>query len=63
MALTEAKVKLVGEDGNAFNLMAIVIRALKKVGRKDLVDSFKKEAMAGDYNQLLVTCMDYVEVS
>ena len=33
------------------------------MGKKDLVDEFTKEATSGDYDHLLQTCMDYVEVS
>lgn len=54
------RVKLVGEDGNAFAILGKVTQALKKNG----VDSkeFLKEAMAGDYDRLLRTCMTWVTV-
>lgn len=55
--------KLVGEDGNAFNLMGIVARKMKSAGvSKEEVSNFLEEAMSGDYNELLVTCMKWVTV-
>ena len=63
MAITKIKVKLVGTDGNAFALMGRVTAALKREGHGDLVDAFMEEAMSGDYDHLLQTCMKYVEVS
>ena len=62
MAKTDVKVKLVGEDGNAFAILGAVSKALKRAGHKDLVDEFMAEATSGDYDHLLATCMDYVEV-
>ena len=59
---TNIKVKLIGEDGNAFAILGRVIKELRRGGRADLVDEFKKEATSGDYNHLLATVMDYVEV-
>ena len=63
MALTNIEVELVGSDGNAFGLMGKVKRALKDGGRSDLVKPFMAEAMSGDYDNLLQTCMKYVEVT
>lgn len=62
MAKTNIKVKLVGANGNAFNIMALVTKALKKNGRKDLVDAYINEATSGDYDELLRVTMEYVEV-
>lgn len=59
----EITVKLSGDDGNAFSIMAKVIKALKKGGHGDRCDEFLNEAMAGDYNDLLVTCMKWVNVT
>jgi hypothetical protein len=56
-------VELVGQDGNAFNILAIVNRALKSYGiEKDERDAFMAEARAGDYDHLLRTCMKWVTV-
>lgn len=47
-------VKLVGEDGNAFSILARVNKALKKAGvSKEEISKFQKEAMSNDYNHLL----------
>ena len=56
-------VQLSGEDGNAFNLMGIVNRALRNADapQKD-IDDFIKEATASDYDHLLQTCMKWVNV-
>lgn len=62
MPKTNIKVKLVGEDGNAFFILGKVREALIKNGRKDLVEEFLKEAQSGDYDHLLATVMEYVEV-
>ena len=59
----DVEVKLVGTDGNAFSLMGRVSRALKEGGHRDAVAPFQKEAMKGDYDHLLQTCMKYVVVS
>lgn len=56
-------VRLVGEDGNAFAIMGRVRSALRKakVSKED-VDAFLKEATSGDYDHLLQTVMNTVEV-
>lgn len=60
--LTDIEVQLTEEDGNAFAIMGRVTRALKQGGRPDLVEPFREEAMSGDYDNLLRTCMKYVDV-
>lgn len=62
MPKTDITVKLVGEDGNAFNILGKVSRALKRAGHEELAEEFLKEATSGDYNHLLATAMEYVEV-
>jgi len=59
----EIKVKLIGQDGNAFAILGAVRTALQR-GKvpKEEIDLFLKEAMSGDYNHLLCTCTDWVEV-
>jgi len=59
---TNIKLKLVGTDGNAFALMGRVTEALRKGGKADLIPEFRKEATSGDYDHLVQTCCDYVEV-
>lgn len=55
-------VKLVGEDGNAFYILGVTIDALKKAGMEKEADEYQKEAISGDYDHLLRTTMEYVEV-
>ena len=56
------KVKLAGEDGNAFAILGRVIGALRKGGAdKEYIDKFKNEATSGDYDSLLVTVCKYVD--
>lgn len=58
------KVKLVGHDGNAFAILGRVREALRKAQvPADEQQKFMDEAMSGDYNNLLVTCMKWVKVS
>jgi len=58
------EVELVGQDGNAFNLIGIVQKALKNGGcTKAEIDQFIKEATSGDYDNVIQTCMRWVEVS
>ena len=57
---TKPVLRLVGEDGNAFFILA---RA-SKVAKQNGMDWTKicAEAMAGDYDHLLQTMMKYFEV-
>ena len=56
-------VQLTGQNGNAFNLLGIVQSAMRKhkVSYEDQ-KLFLDEAMSGDYDNLLVTCMKWVNV-
>ncbi len=57
-------VKLVGEDGNAFSILARVSNALKKAGvSKEEISQFQKEAMSNDYNHLLNVVQDWVNTN
>lgn len=65
-------VKLVGKDGNAFaiigNVKNTLTRYLRNVEKMDSttikteIDAFTAEAMSGDYDNLLITCMNWVNV-
>lgn len=59
---TDAVVQLTGEDGNAFSILGRVRRAIAKSNHPELAEAFMQEAMAGDYDHLLQTCMSYVTV-
>jgi len=55
-------VKLVGQDGNAFFIIGRVSAALRKAGvPEDVRKQFSAEAKSGDYNNLLATCMKWVD--
>ena len=56
-------VQLVGNDGNAFAILGSVSKALRENGvSKEEIDSFYSEATSGDYDALLQTCMEWVDV-
>ena len=58
------KVQLSGEDGNAFFIIGRVTQAMRRAKvEKETIDSFSKEAMSGDYDNVLRTCMKYVKVA
>lgn len=59
----QVNVKMVGEDGNAFSILARVSGAMRKAGiDKGEIDQFTSEAMSGDYDHLLRTVMATVSV-
>lgn len=59
----EIEVELVGQDGNAFAIMGAVSKALRRASvSKEEISEFTKEAMSGDYEHLLRTAGEWVEV-
>jgi hypothetical protein len=62
MAKTNIEVELVGSDGNAMAIVGKVRRALQRNGHSDLVEEFSTEALSGDYDHVLQTVMEYVDV-
>ena len=57
-------VQLTGIDGNAFAVMGAVSKALRDNDvSKEVIDKFQDECMSGDYDALLQTCMQWVNVS
>jgi hypothetical protein len=58
----EITVRLSGNDGNAYAILAAVQKALRKAGHSDEVAAFLAEATSGDYDRLLATCMRWVTV-
>jgi hypothetical protein len=64
MSKYDINVSLSGIDGNAFSIMGAVNKAMRRAGvSKEEQDEYFKQATAGDYNQLLVTTMEWVKVS
>ena len=61
--LDKPRLKLSGEDGNAFSIIGRARRAAKKAGwTEEKITAFQDDAMSGDYNHVLQTCMKYFEV-
>jgi hypothetical protein len=56
-------VQLTGTDGNAFALIGKVTRELRrnKIPREE-IDAFAADAMSGDYDHVLQTCLNTVSV-
>lgn len=64
MAKYNVTVPLSEIDGNAFSIMGAVTKQLRRAGAtKEERDEYFREATAGDYNHLLTTTMEWVEVS
>jgi len=60
----DVSVNLSGEEANGFFIVARVRRALKRHGvPQEDVDKFQNEATSGNYDHLLKTCMEYVDVT
>lgn len=57
------KLKMVGEDGNAFAILGRAKRAWDRAGgSKEEWSRISKEAKSGDYNHLLCTMMEHFDV-
>ena len=57
MAKTNIRVRIIGADGNVFNLLGICRRALSRAGKIELWDEFRKEART-DFENFRKQCMD-----
>lgn len=56
-------VKLVGQDGNVFNLIGICTRALKRAGMHDEAKQLTAKCFAaGSYSEALCIMMEYCDV-
>ena len=55
-------VKLIGQDGNVFNIIALVRKALRKAGQPEQAKEFTERAMKShSYDEVLRLLHDYVE--
>lgn len=64
MAKHDITVKLIGEDGNAFSIMGAVTKAMREADLPaEEISAYRAEAMAGDYDALLRTTMQWVNVT
>ncbi len=58
----KVKVKLVGEDGNAFAILGRCRTAARNAGVPQAeINAFFEEAQSGDYDNLLRTCMKWFD--
>jgi len=56
-------VKLIGMDSNAFLILGIVKKALKKAGAdQKYIEQYITEATSGDYDNVLTVTMEYVDI-
>ena len=56
-------VQLTGRDGNAFAVLGAVARGLRSNGvAEEDIERFHDEATSGDYDHLLRTAMQWVDV-
>lgn len=62
-ALLKPKCKLIGEDGNIFNLIGIASKALTNAGLKDKATQMASRVVhSASYSEALSIIMEYVEV-
>lgn len=63
MPKLDITVKLVGENGNVFNLMGIVTREMKKNGYKNEAKEFINEVTkCNSYDEALIVMLKWVNV-
>jgi len=63
LSYEKPKVKLIGNDGNAFFILGQVKKAMKKAGAsEDELVQYVQEATTGDYNHLLQVSMEYIDI-
>lgn len=56
-------VQLTGGDGNAFAIIGKCLQAMRRANvPQEERDKFQAEATSGDYNHLLTTCIDWLNV-
>lgn len=61
--MSKPKLKLIGEDGNAFSIVGRAIAVAKKAGwSKTQIEEYSKSAMEGDYDNLIVVTLKHFDV-
>ncbi len=62
--MMKLKCRLIGEDGNIFNLMGIVSRTLKEAGEPEKAEEMIRRITsdAKSYDEALAMLMEYVDV-
>lgn len=59
----DIEVELVGQDGNAFAIMASVSKAMRRAKVSQVeIDKYLEESTSGDYDNLLATATRWVSV-
>jgi hypothetical protein len=57
------KCKMIGEDGNVFNIIGLVSKALKRAGQPEKAKEFCEQAFASEsYGAVLTMADEYVEI-
>ena len=60
--MNKPKVKLVGQNGNIYNILGIASRALKEAGYADEAKEMQTEVFASDsYQEALAIVLQYVD--
>lgn len=58
------KLKLIGQDGNAFMVLSLARKAARKAKwEQKKIDEFIDKAIDGNCDHLLQVCMEYFDVS
>ena len=62
--MKKPKCRLIGEDGNIFNLRGVVSRTLKEAGEPEKAEEMIKriKSDAKSYDEALAMLMEYVDV-
>jgi len=61
--MSKPKLQLSGSDGNAFMVIGKAIGVARRAGwSQEKIEKFRLEAMKGNYDHLLQTCMEYFDV-
>ena len=62
-AIKLPRCKLVGTNGNVFDIIGRVGKSLRDAGRPELATEFTRKAMGcGSYDEVLQLCFQYVHV-
>jgi hypothetical protein len=59
----QPEIKIIGEDGNAFIIIAAATKAMRRAGwTQEEIQEYRDKAMNGDYDNLLQVTMEYCEI-
>ncbi len=61
--MVKPRVKLVGQNGNVYNLLGLCLRALREAGQHEQAEELQKRVYAAhSYDEALVLMMEYCDV-